>query len=445
MQQRILTFLLLLIGSQIQAQGELWSLEKCINYAVENSLQVQQASLGENQAVLNKKQAVWAQAPTINASFRHGVNLGRSIDPTTYDIVFTPTQSSSFGLNTNAVLFQGLQIRNTIKQSKTDLDAAQKDVQQAKNDVALAVAQAYLSILLAVENTEVLVEQAKVTKAQYEQTLKLIDAGVVAENSKYDLEAQMARDEENIVQAENTANLAYVNLKVAMNLDVAKEMTIEAVKSLEMEPLELSTLDAVYDEAIKNQPNIASAKLKERSAELGVKIAKGAIWPTISAYANAGTVFSSSVRNPATGEIVPYFVQLGAGFNGSVGVSVSIPILNGMRTRIGIQRAELAVKTAQMSTKQLENTLKSNIERALTDVKAAEKRLAAANKTVVATRRSVENTRKRYELGVVNSFELTSVQNTLVGSESNVLQAKYDYLFKLKILDYYRGRPIQIK
>lgn len=446
--QILIVFLLLATTTILSAQnnGDEWSLEKCINYAIQNNLQVRQAVLNENQAVLTKRQAIWAQAPSLNGSFRNGVNFGRSIDFTSYNFNTVPTLSSSLSLDLNGAIFQGLRIRNTIVQSKVDLEAAQKDVEQAKNDVALSVAQAYLSILLGLENKEVLIEQAKVTQAQYNRTLQLIKGGVLAENSKYDLEAQMARDEENIVKAQNTLDLAYVNLKVLMNLEVTKKIQVETISDLEVtEQAELATLEEVYQEAIANQPNILAAKLRERSAEIAVKIAKGALMPTISYYGNVGSNYSSGYKYPQTQDVVPYFTQLGITLSANVGVNVSVPIFNGFRNKIGVQRAELGTKIAELSTAQLENTLKSNIERSLTDVRAAQKRLTAAQKSVQATRLSVANTRKRYDLGVVNSFELTSVQNTLIAAESNLLQAKYDYLFKLKILDYYRGRPITIK
>lgn len=447
MHKQILFLFFLLVTINVNAQdGDEWSLEKCINYAVQNSLQVQQVTLNQGQAELTKKQAVWAQTPNISAGYRNGVNLGNSVNPTNNELITVPNLNSGLSLNLNGVIFQGLQIRNTIKQSKVDLEAAGKDVEQAKNDVALSVAQAYLSILLGEESKGVFNEQAKVTKAQYDQTIKLISGGVLAENSKYDLEAQMARDEENIVIAQNNIDLAYVNLKVLMNVDVAKEISIQVVGDLEVdETLEESNLGDVYDEAILNQPNILASKLREKSAQLGVSIAKGGLWPTVSYYAGFGSNFSTAYKDPRTGDVIPYFQQLGITASANAGVNISVPIFNGLRTRIGIQRAELGVKVAELGTTQLEATLKSNIERALVDVRAAKKRLAVSRKSVVATRLSVDNTRKRYDLGVVNSFELTSVQNTLIAAESSVLQAKYDYLFKLKILDYYRGRAITVK
>ncbi|WMX15769.1 MULTISPECIES: TolC family protein [unclassified Aureispira] len=447
MRRQILFLFFLLATVQVNAQdNDKWSLEKCINYAIQNSLQVQQATLNQSQAQLTKKQAVWAQAPNISAGYRNGVNIGNTVNPTNNELITIPNFNSGLSLNINGVIFQGLQIRNTIKQSKVDLEAAGKDVEQAKNDVALSVAQSYLAILLAEESKGVFEEQAKVTKAQYEQTIKLIEGGVLAENSKYDLEAQMARDEENIVIAQNNIDLAYVNLKVLMNVDVAKNIAIEIVGDLDVdETLEEATLEEVYEDAINSQPNILASKLREKSALLNVSIAKGALWPTVSYYAGFGSNYSTAYKNPVTKESIPYFVQLGITASANAGINISIPIFQGLRTRIGIQRAELGIKIAELATTQLEATLKSNIERALTDVRAAKKRLAVSRKSVTATRLSVENTRKRYELGVVNSFELTSVQNTLIASESSVLQAKYDYLFKLKILDYYRGRAITIK
>ncbi len=475
MNLRYLICILLSLPLLLQAQDKaLWSLDKCINYALKNSLSVQQSDLAVLQAKLTKKQAVWSQAPSLNGNFSHGINFGRSVDPTSYSFINQINQASSVSLNLNQPIFRGLQIRNTINQSKVDLEAAQKDVDKAKNDVALSVAQVYLSILLAKESEQVLIEQAKVTKAQYNQTLKMISAGVLAENSKFDLEAQMARDEENIVISHNAVDMALVNLKVLMNIDVSEEIDIVPVKDLLIpEALSLASLDEVYEEALQNQPDVAASRLRERSAEFGVRIAKGALWPTVSFFGGINTNFSSAARmfnlgvfqdtlngvqtntnDPVEvyrqnyftqqGDVIPYFAQLGGNIYANIGVNVSFPIFNGFRTRIGIQRAELGVEIANLATQQIQTTLKSNIERSITDILAAEKRLNAAVKTLTATELSVDNTRKRYDLGVVNSFELTSVQNTLVSVASNVLQAKYDYLFKLKILDYYRGIRIQV-
>lgn len=463
----------LTVSTVVRAQDNApeWSLQKCIQYAVENSLQVQQASLAKSQAVLVERQSLWAQAPTVNGSLRSGMSLGRSVDLTTNDITLKPVFLTSLSVNANWLLYQGMQVRNTIKQSRMDVGAAEQDIQQAKNDVALSVAKAYLSILLAQESKGVLEEQIKVTRAQLEQTSRLIKGGVLAENSRFDLEAQIARDEEAILVAQNNLDLAYVNLKVIMNYEVDKLLKVQAVGDVEIaENAPIATLEELYAEALKNQPNILAAQMRENSAQLAVNIAKGALTPSISIYGGLGTNYSSQFQIPtgtvpdttfgvviATGQetqsygrrttgfrSINFFEQLAGNISGNIGINVSVPIFNGLRSRISIQRAELNTRLTKLNSEQLKVTLKANIARALTDVRAADKRLAAARKSVRAIRLSVENTRRRYDLGVVNSFELTSVQNTLTAAESSVLQAKYDYLFKLKILDFYLGRPIEI-
>lgn len=449
-----------------------WSLEKCIQYAVENSLQIKQAELAKSQALLTERQAVWAQAPTVNGSLRSGVNAGRSVDITTNEFTLDPILFTSASINANWIAYQGMQIRNSIKQSRMDVGAADQDLEQAKNDIALSVAQSYLSILLAQESKGVLEEQIKVTRAQLEQTSRLIEGGVLAENSRFDLEAQIARDEEAILIAQNNLDLAYVNLKVIMNYDVNDPLTIQPVGDVEVaENTPLATLEELYSEALKNQPNVLAAQMRENSAQLGVNIAKGALAPTVAFFVGVSTNYSSQFQVPdgqaidttvgivtTTGDPIhiyrptfegfrpaTFFEQIGGNVAVNGGINISVPIFNGFRTRISMQRAELNTRLAKLNTEQIKVTLKANIARALTDVLAADKRLAAARKSVRAIRLSVNNTRRRYELGVVNSFELTSVQNTLRGAESSVLQAKYDYLFKLKILDFYLGRPIQIQ
>ena len=206
-----------------------WDLEQCVAFALENNLQLQQSDLNIQQAQFNKKQAFWAQFPTANASFRHGANFGRSIDLTSYNFVNQTTQSSSLSLSLNQPIFQGLQIRNTIKQSKIDLEASIQDKTQLINDISLQIAQAYFSILLAEENLGVIQAQGKNNKNQYDQTMILIKNGAIPENNRFDLEAQLARDEESIINAQNSVDIAYMNLKTLINLSIDQPLQIKSV------------------------------------------------------------------------------------------------------------------------------------------------------------------------------------------------------------------------
>lgn len=464
---KTLFFIIIFSISNGYAQdGETMDLKECIEFAWKNNIQIRQTELNVRQSELSQKQAKFAPFPSLNASYRHGGNFGRSIDFTSYQYVSQATHSAQVGLNLNVPLYQGLQLRNRLKQSSVDLQASMKDLEQSKESIGLSIAQAYLSILLAEEQIAVLKEQTKVTQAQYERTLNLITAGTLPENSRFDLEAQTARDEQGIVNAENGLAMAYMNLKIMMNMELSKPLKIQKVEFVIPEEQTVWDVEQVYAEASANMPNIVAARMREESAEVGVRIAKGALYPSISAYGSLTSNFSSAARDrtieqttetinltiagiqvpvgfpsvrTVEGDITPYYKQMWDNLYTNVGVSINMPIFNGFQTRIAIERAELGVKIAQLNSKQVQIQLKSDVERAVLDVKAAQKSLAAAEKSLKATRASAENTRKRFEIGVVNGFELISVQNMLIASESTLLQAKYDYIFKLKVLDFYRG------
>ena len=459
-------FLMLGVTKSYAQDGETMDLKQCIDFAWQNNIQVRQAELNVRQAELTKKQAKFAPYPSLNASYRHGGNFGRSIDFTSYQYVTTATHSAQVGLNLNVPIFQGMQLKNRLKQSFTDLQASLKDLEQSKETIGLSIAQGYLSILLAEEQVEVLKEQTKVTEAQLDRTLNLIKAGTLPENSRFDLEAQLARDEQGIVNAENGVEFAYVNLKVLMNMEITKPLKVQKIEFVIPDTQEEWNVEDIYVEASANMPNIIAARMREESAAIGVKIAKGALYPTVSAYGSLTSNFSSAARERTVeqttetidldifgvqvpvgfpsvrtieGGIIPFQKQIWENIYTNVGVSVNVPIFNGFQTHIAIERAELGVKIAELNSKQVQVQLKSDIERAILDVKAAQKSLVAAEKSLKATRASVDNTRKRFEIGVINGFELTSVQNMLMSAESTLIQAKYDYIFKLKVLDFYRG------
>lgn len=470
--KQLLLFLLLYPLLLLSQDDDRWSLERCVQYAQQNSLQVRQAQVNIQQSKLNEKQAEWSRSPNLSANFSHSLNLGRSIDFTTYEFVNEAIQASSAGMSLNVPIYNGNRINNSIKQSRLDVRASEKDVEDVKNNLGLSVAQAYLQVLFAEEALAISKEQMRVSGEQLEQTNRLIKAGSLPENNRYDLEAQLARDEQAVVNAENSVTLGYLNLKTLMNLDPSEPMRIVRPDLDMPEAEELAELQALYEDAVNGQPNVIASKIRESSAELGVLLSKGALLPSVSAFANINTNFSSvgerftgdsiSVVQSLSGEFNgvpitfdipstvpereenPFFNQMGDNFRQSFGVSVQVPIFNAMQNRISIERSELAVELARLNTKQVQQQLKADIQRALTDAEAARKRYAAAEKSLKAIRAAADNTERRYQLGIVNAFELSSVRNNRMAAESELLQAKYDYIFKLKILDFYRGLPIQL-
>jgi len=448
---------------------ETWDLQQCIQTGWKNSLAIQQAELNLSQSNLSVRQAQYSIYPTLNASVQEGFNAGRSIDLTSYQFVNQFMHSTAVSLGGNMILYNGGQIKNTIAQTKLNQQASSQDVEQAKNTLGLSIAQAYLTVLLAEENLMVLQEQLKATQAQLDRINKLIAAGTLPENNKFDLEAQIARDEQNIVNAENNIMAAYLSLKTLMNYNVNSNEPMRVAK-IDWENLpayENVSSQQVYREAIERQPNYKAAQLRQQAAATSVMIARGALKPSVSLYLNVATNYSSTGQR-FTGDTVtvfqnlngtingspfqlsipqnvpireqsPYFYQLGTNFRQSFGVNVNIPIFNGYQSRIRIQQAEISVKSAQLSINQIQNQLQNDINQAINNLQAAQKRLAAAERTVKSTQNALQNSTKRYELGLINSFELVSVQNSLVAAQSNLLQARYDLLFRTKIVDFYRG------
>ncbi len=451
------------------AAQEVWDLQKCIQIGWKNSLAIQQTELNLFQSDLSVKQAKYSIYPTLNASVQEGFNAGRSIDLTSYQFVNQFMHSTALSLGGNMILYNGGQIKNSIAQSKLNQQASAQDVEQAKNNLGLSIAQAYLTVLLAEENLLVLQEQLKATQAQLDRINKLIAAGSLPENNKYDLEAQIARDEQNIVNAENNIAIAYLSLKTLMNYNVNSNEPMRVAKiDLEAElDYENISSQQVYKEALERQANYKAAQLRQQAAVASVMIARGALKPSVSLYLNVATNYSSTGQR-FTGDTItvfqnfngningapfqlsipqtvpsreqsPYFYQLGTNIRQSFGVNVNIPIFNGYQSRIRIQQAELTVKSAQLSINQIQNQLQNDINQAVMNLQAAQKRLAAAERTLKTTQNALQNSNKRYELGLINSFELVSVQNSLVAAQSNVLQARYDLLFRNKIVDFYRG------
>ena len=455
-----------MLGLDVFAQEKL-NLEACVQTAWNNSLSVRQSEISQKQALLQKRQAYWARFPSASANVQEAVNAGRSIDLTSYQFVNQVMNSTNFGLNLSMPLYSGFQLKNNLEKTQIDAQATDQDLAQTRRDLALAVSQAYLSVLLAEENAEIFTKQLELSQAQLARTQKLIDAGTLPENTRYDLEAQIARDEQNTLNGENNIRLAYLNLKTIMNYGLEKELKIEKVTVVIPEKVEKVGFEQVYNEAQASQPNLVAAQLREKSAEMSVEIAKGALQPTISAYANLSTNFSST-GTYFTGDTIyatqnlninlggqsvnlqipqaiperkssPFFKQLGTNFTQAIGVRAQVPIFNGFQTRINIERAKLSQQTAALNTMQVKNRLQSDIQKAILEADAAERRLKAAEKTLKATQNSVDNSRKRFDAGLVNMFEYLSVQNTLISAQSNLAQARYDYLFKLKVIDFYRG------
>lgn len=420
---------------------EAWDIQRCINYAWENSIAVQQGNYGVQLEEVNTRQSAHSRYPNLNGSANLGLNFGRSIDLTTNDFITESVFSSNYGLSSNVLLWNAGRITKAVDQSNLNLDAAKSDVDQAKRDIALNVGIAYLNALFAQENLAIVQNSLDLTKQQLDQIDKLITAGSRPRNERLDIVAQMSNDEQQIVTTENNLAIAILNLKQLMNLDVETDITLVPPPEnlfIETDPDQL-TFGNVYQEALQHQPSIMAGQARLKSAEIGVEIANTGRYPSLFASGSIGTAHSN---RSFLGQ--SYVDQLDQNLRYGLGVGANIPIYDNYTAKANVQRAELNVLNTQAQNEQLFQSLRTNVQQSLSDARAAKRALNAAENTVEARKAAFDNAEKRFNLGAINTFEFVNAKNQYDNSRVNYIISKYDYLFKSKIVDFYMGKSITL-
>ncbi len=448
---RQLLFILLItfVPSLLQAQEaksekEQWTLQECLDYAHENNIQVKRLGLNVESAESNLKQSEMARLPNANGSFSHSFNLGGNIDPLTNSFVSTSTQGQNFGISSNLTLFNGSILKNTIAQRDLQLSLAETNIDQATENLDFSILSAYLQILLNKEQLKVVEQQSELTLKNYEQSQKLVKAGVIPAGDLLDIEAQMARDQLNIVNAENRVANAYLSL--AQSLDYYKpiEVLTPDIPLPTSSELVNRNIDDIYNNALQNRPAIKIAELNTQIAEKTLAIAEGARLPSVFLNTGFNTRYSSYELPPILIRD-PYGKQLVNNSGMGVSLFVSVPIFNRYQIKNGINQAQLNMKNQQFGRQAEANNIRRDIEQAYLDAKGAAKQYEVAQKNVEALKQSLNYAEKRYELGAVNTLDVFTAQNSLTSAELQLQSAKYEYFFRLKILDFYEGKGITLE
>ena len=453
----------------VQAQ-EVWTLERCIAEAVKNNLQLRQSDILVQRDAISYKTAKAGRFPDLNGSTSYYESFGRQIDPTTNSFNNQSFGNQSFNLSSSVTLFNFNRINNTIRQSQLNLNASEADKRQAINDISLSVAQAYLIVLVAKENLLVARKSLDQSTEQLGVTDKMIKAGSRNRNARLEIVAQQAQNESQIIAAENDITNGLLNLKQLMFVDAKTDIDVAApTVALPAENPDQIDYEQLVANSLKTQPQFESFENKINSAILGEKIAKAQGLPSIGAQASASTNYSSlnqriltfntveqplqvkfndelidfAVINevPVTGNN-PYFSQLNQNFGYGIGVGLSIPIYNRNTSNAAIQNAKLNTESVKIQDIQARQQIRSDIMKALTDARAARRTLDASIRSQEALQGAYTDAQKRFEIGNANSFELISAKNNLDNAERNIIINKYDYTFKMKVLDYYAGKQI---
>jgi outer membrane protein len=415
-------------------------LERCLTYAVENNIQIKQSALQKESARLDKTQSLAQLFPSLNASTSFNTNFGRNIDLATNNYVSEQTNSNSFYVGSSIPLFNGFRLLNSLKQSQIDLLAAEYDLQGLTNDIVMNIATAFLQVMFNEELLLVAQEQLDISTEQLARTQKLVDAGSLPAGNVYDVEAQVATNELQVVNMENALSASILTLRQMLNLQASENFRIKRPEvGLPADGLGGKTVGTVYDHALNNWPKIKARESKLESARKGEKIAFASYTPSLSGSASVSTRYSSA---SFLGAPDPYGTQLDQNLGESIGLSLNIPIFNGLQSRTAVQQSRLNRVNMELMLQDEKNQLYSSVQQAYNDAQAAKRQFDASDKSVKATEKAFEYAEQRHKVGMMNSLEFNTAANNLTRSRSEGLRSKYDYIFKMKVLDFYQGKPI---
>lgn len=463
---------LILMLAVPSAGQEKWTLEKCINTAIENSLLMERNRISLKGTEIDLSLARHSRYPNLSAGTNVGWNFGRTIDPTRNEFITETFFNNGLSISSNVLLYNGGRINQTINQSLSDNKASLWDMEQTKRDLALNVATLYLNILFARENLAIAQNQLALSKNQASQLNKLIGVGNRPENEMLDIDAQIATNEQSIVEAKNNLDINILNLKQLLRLDPGYSLEIASPDELQIETdPDVVTFEEVFNKAISSQASVTAGEFRLRSAEIGEKIARTGMYPTVGAggslrsnYSNKGVTVSGFQSQVLEQKVIinnqevtvgfpqqvpvlekqPYFDQFSDNLSYGVGISLNMPIYSNYSVRGGIQRARLNKELADNNLTQIKESLKITVGQALYDARAAKSRYEASEKTKQAQVRLYENALKRFDIGAINSFELTRLKTQMETAELNALVARYNYIFRTKVLDFYLGKPIRL-
>ncbi len=481
--RRIFLLGLMVVSHFLHGQSEnpqmlVLDLRQTVDLALERNLNIQRSTLNLRSAEINLKQSKMNRLPNANMGVGAGRNWGRSIDPTTNQFITQALYFSGIQGSSNVTLFSGFQLSNDVKQKQLVREASGYDLEKSKNDVIVDVVTFYLNVILNHELVETARLQAESTRNQLERTRKLVEAGSLPITNQLDLESQLASNELDLVNAENNLALSQLNLKQALLVPANTEIEL-LIPEVEMpEEVELDQdVDGIFRSALEVMPEIKSAELQVQAAEVGLKIAQGGMSPTLSFGGSFNTnyseiadrerpifegtevqtfpigylesdpsqlVYSSQTvpRVVRTEPDFPVFDQFQEYLSKQLNLSLSVPIFNRWATQSDIQRAVVTQKTAEITSQETRNTLRQNIETAYNNAVAALKSYNASERQVSALEQSFKNTENRYNFGAVNFVEYQVASNNLFRARSGLIQAKYTYLFRLKILEFYQGKEL---
>ncbi|WP_420321591.1 TolC family protein [Flagellimonas sp.] len=449
MKSRLVTLLVLLCAMTISnAQMRKWTLEECVTYAVDNNLTIEQFELDLEDSKIDASDALGNMLPNLNASSSVSSNTGFSINPTNN----LPTNSTAFNVNagfsSNVTLFNGLRNMRRLNRAKINAIASQYRLDDLKDDIRLSVANAYLQVLSNKEQLRTFEAQLAVTEQDLKRTKELVESGVSPRGDLLEIEATAANQEQQVVNGGSLVLISRVNLAQLLQITDYENFDI-ADEEFAIPPSDIldNSAKVIFDKALSFRNDIKFSETNVELAAEDLKIAKGANYPTLSAFFQYGTRYSDVTQIPDANGVpfTPNFTDQLWIFDGvSYGAQLNVPIFNGWSTRNNVKRSKIGLERAKVQLEQDKLALETNIQQAYVDVTTFFKAYEAAEKTLEARRLAYDYAKERFDVGLMNAFDFSQAQSRVDNAEADVIRTKYDYIFRLKILEFYFGIPISL-
>jgi outer membrane protein len=433
-------FLAGLVATSGFAQDKPWSLDDCINYALEHNIQVKKANLSTTRSLVLTNQAKSNRLPAVSANVRQNFGLSKELDTKTGEYgALNGSNSTNYSVNSSVSIFNGFKLQNTIKQNELNLASSKLYTETVKESVGLNILNAFLQVIYSGERVKNAQKQIEATTEQLALAKERLDLSAISRSDYLQIESELASEKLTLANSVSQFSMAKISLMQLMELPVTESFTVVSPDIDELlKPDETLTAASIYEQAIKIKPQIKSAELTTESAKLDTEIAKANLLPSLSIDAGLSTGYSSRNTN------FNYVSQLNNGINPTLGLSLSIPIFQKNQVKSNIAVAQIGVDDAKLDELNTRNQLRKEIEQACADAISAKTEYEASTGQLRATNESYSVSTEKFKLGLLNSVDFLFEKTKLITAESQLLQAKFNLVFSKKIIDFYKGVPLTL-
>lgn len=419
-----------------------WSLKECVSYAVEHNLQVIQNQYTKQNQDYNLKAAKRDYLPSVSGSVSTGVSFGQaSLGAGSFR---NDRFNNNVGLGADVLVYNNGRLEKNVRKLQFDVEASQYDVETTKNDISVQIAQQYLTALLNKEIVKISQSAVENAKKQYDRAKITTQVGTTAQTVLAEAEAALAREKQNLKTAEVNVGRALFAIAQLLQLQDYKDFDVENVDIPEVLDSQLVPTDEVITKAFDIQPQIKAAESRIKSAEAQTEVSKTAYWPTLTASAGLNTFYNNILNGPGSGNQAGFFQQYKDQFGQNVGLSLNIPIFNKGKTKLQVEQSKLNESVSKIALEQQKQTVRQNIQKAQFDADANYETYLSAVEAEKSSKLALDFADKSYAAGKTTIYDVNVARNNYANAQGSVAQAKYNYLFSLKLLNFYAGIPLSL-